>query len=96
MAEIRVEKEKRGLGWLWALLALLVLALIAWWFFSQQPAGELTPADTLAPIDTVAPVIPATGGTGPSRDSIGAMLRTEHAPVLVYSPLINGGHNGTL
>lgn len=52
MAEIRVVKEKRSLGWLWALLALLVLALAAWWFFSQSAQSGPAPADTLAPRDT--------------------------------------------
>ncbi|MEE4199206.1 hypothetical protein [Erythrobacter sp.] len=33
MAEIPVEK-KSSLGWLWLLLALLVLALLAWWLLS--------------------------------------------------------------
>lgn len=53
MAEIRVVKEKRNLGWLWALLALLVLALAAWWFFSQSSRSGPAPADTLAPRDTI-------------------------------------------
>ena len=35
MAEIRVER-KEGKGWLWALLALLALALLAWWYFSRN------------------------------------------------------------
>ncbi len=52
MAEIRVVKEKRSLGWVWALLALLVLALAAWWFFSQSSRSGPAPADTLAPRDT--------------------------------------------
>ena len=101
MAEIRVEKEKRGLGWLWALLALLLLALAAWWFLTQRPDSSFAPADTVAPIDTVAPdtvrqdtITPA--DTGIPRDSIGAMLRTpEREPRLAYSATFHGGPNGT-
>jgi len=35
MAEIRVER-KEGKGWLWVVLALLALALLAWWFFGRR------------------------------------------------------------
>ncbi|WP_411282105.1 hypothetical protein [Gemmatimonas sp.] len=35
MAEIRVER-KEGKGWLWVVLALLVLALLVWWFFGRR------------------------------------------------------------
>ncbi len=100
MAEIRVEKEKRGLGWLWALLALLLLALAAWWFFTQRQDSSFAPADTTAPIDTVAPdtvgqdTVP--GDTTVPRDSIGALLRTpEREPRLAYSATFQGGTHGT-
>ena len=51
MAEIRVERTpKRGLGWLWALLLVLVLAAVAWYLWSNghfggQP-GSTTPDTT--------------------------------------------------
>jgi multidrug resistance efflux pump len=38
MAEIRVEpvRRKRGLTWLWALLALVVVAaIVVWWLYQQ-------------------------------------------------------------
>ena len=98
MAEIRVEREKRGLGWLWALLALLLLALAAWWFLTQRPDSRPAPADTVAPVDTVAPdttrdtTVP--GDT--ARDSIGALLRTpEREPQLAFPATFNGGSYGT-
>jgi len=94
MAEIRVEREKRGLGWLWALLALLLLALAAWWFLTQRPDSNPAPADTTAPIDTVAPDTTAPDDT--ARDSIGALLRTpEREPQLAFSLTFQGGQNGT-
>jgi len=52
MAEIRVER-KGGKGWLWALLALVVAALLAWWLVSRND----TPAVAGGP-DTTA-VVPA-------------------------------------
>ncbi len=37
MAEIRVEpKRGGGLGWLWALIIVLVLAALAWYFFAYR------------------------------------------------------------
>jgi len=62
MAEIRVVKEKRSLGWLWALLALLVLALAVWWFFSQSSGSGPAPADTLAPRDTITMILDRPAG----------------------------------
>lgn len=40
MAEIRLEKKKRGMGWLWALLALLLLLLLVWWLWPDGGVGE--------------------------------------------------------
>jgi hypothetical protein len=51
MAEIRVERvQKRGLGWLWALLLVLLLAAVAWYLWangyfgarSTSPAADST------------------------------------------------------
>lgn len=96
MAEIRVEKEKRSLAWLWALLALLILALAAWWFFTQGTDLNPAPADTTAPVDTVTPDTNAPTDTGAARDSIGARLRTPDGELrLAYSAPLHGGPNGT-
>jgi hypothetical protein len=50
MAEIRIERKRRGLGWLWLLLALLIVAVLAWYFLYP---GRGAPAPATAP--------PATG-----------------------------------
>lgn len=44
MAEIRVEERKRGMGWLWGLIALAIVALLIWYFMSTR---EGTTGDTL-------------------------------------------------
>ncbi|MFL5577406.1 MAG: hypothetical protein ACJ79S_15715 [Gemmatimonadaceae bacterium] len=50
MAEIRVQQVKRrGLGWLWLLVVLVLLAIGAWYFLSgssprNSPATRTTPA----------------------------------------------------
>ena len=50
MAEIRVERvRKRGLGWLWALIILLLVVAIAWYLWSNGYFGARsvgTPADS--------------------------------------------------
>lgn len=40
MADIKLERKKGGLGWLWALLAILVLALILWWLWAAGRDGD--------------------------------------------------------
>jgi hypothetical protein len=46
MAEIRVEQQKKsGLGLLWLLLVLALVALAAWYFMSNaRPATDTAPA----------------------------------------------------
>ena len=40
MAEIRVERvQKRGLGWLWALLLVLLLAAVVWYLWANGHIG---------------------------------------------------------
>lgn len=54
MAEIHVE-QKRGssMKWLWVLVLLIVLALVAWWLWQSGMLGG-TDADTqMAPLDTI-------------------------------------------
>ena len=47
MAEIRVEREpKRGLGWLWALLLVLLLAAGAWYLWTNGYFGARTTPTT--------------------------------------------------
>lgn len=45
MAEIRIEQKRRSLGWLWLLLALLVVAALAWYFlYPGRTPAPTTPA----------------------------------------------------
>lgn len=56
MAEIPVEK-KSSMGWLWVLLALLILALLAWWLLdSDDEAVEYAETDAVvaAPVEPMA------------------------------------------
>jgi hypothetical protein len=53
MAEIRVEPRKRGLGVLWTILALVVVALVVWYFLNNG-RGDVT----VQPTGTIAPHVP--------------------------------------
>jgi hypothetical protein len=35
VAQIRIEPKRRSLAWLWIVLALAVVALVAWYLYSQ-------------------------------------------------------------
>ncbi|HEU4565696.1 MAG TPA: hypothetical protein VFS05_13640 [Gemmatimonadaceae bacterium] len=42
MAEIRVEPKRGGLGWLWIVIALIIIALVAWYFLSSRHTTATT------------------------------------------------------
>ena len=48
MAEIKVEPKRGGLGWLWAIILLVVIAAGVWYFMrSSRPVPATTaPADS--------------------------------------------------
>lgn len=48
MAEIKVEPKRGGLGWLWAIIILAIIAAALWYFFNNSRAVPATasPADT--------------------------------------------------
>ena len=54
MAEIQLERKEKGGNWLWVLLVLALLALLAWWLFSRRGDDDriVTTADTAAVMDT--------------------------------------------
>jgi hypothetical protein len=39
MAQIRIEQRRTGLGWLWLLIALIILAIIIWFVASRRNAA---------------------------------------------------------
>jgi len=44
MAEIKVEAKRSGLGWLWAIIILAVIAAGLWYFMHTSQAVPATPA----------------------------------------------------
>ena len=57
MAEIKIE-PKRSMGWIWAVVAVIVLALIAWLLLTRANTDPVTtPATGAAIFETAAPVL---------------------------------------
>lgn len=54
MAEIQIERKEKGVNWMWVLLILALLALLAWWLLSQRSDGDrvVMTADSGAVMDT--------------------------------------------
>lgn len=61
MADIDIERKSGGMSWLWWLLGLLLLALLAWWLLSGDDEREVAVVDPVAAPAVVdpAPVAPA-------------------------------------
>lgn len=59
MAEIPIEQKSGSKSWLWILLALLLVALLAWWLLSDDREEGVEPVVSEAV--TEAPVLPAAG-----------------------------------
>ena len=63
MAEIRVEPKRGGLGWLWAIILIALLAVAAWYFLRTTGApAATTPADSVRTSMMESPVISVSEG----------------------------------
>jgi uncharacterized membrane protein len=47
MAEIKVEPKRGGLGWLWAIIILALIAAAAWYFMNNNSVPATSPADSV-------------------------------------------------
>ncbi len=48
MAEIKVEPKRGGLGWLWAIILIALLAVAAWYLLADRGTPTMTsPADSV-------------------------------------------------
>jgi hypothetical protein len=63
MAEIRIERKRRGLGLLWLFLALVLVALLAWYFlYPGRTSTAPAPAPpTTGALERRAPKLRGTG-----------------------------------
>ncbi len=65
MAEIRVEPKRRSLAWLWILLVLAAIALVAWYLVSQGAVRVQSTGDVGALPAAGAPAVaPAPAAVG--------------------------------
>ncbi len=81
MAEIRIERKRRGLGLLWLFLALVIVAVLAWYFLYP---GRNTTAPAAAPPTTGAL---ERGGPGTHGTVIAALhLPTRSVPRVAIRP----------
>ena len=46
MAEIKVEPKRGGLGWLWVIILLALIAAGIWYFMNNSVPATTTPADS--------------------------------------------------
>lgn len=77
MAEIKIEKRGGGLGWLWAVLGLILLALLAWWLLGRGDERQAVAGGEVAPAAAV--------GTGVVTDW--SRLADAQAGTLVGQPV---------
>lgn len=49
MAQIRIERKQTGLGWLWVLIALIVIAIAAWLYFGRSGTSTGSTPRTATP-----------------------------------------------
>ena len=59
MAQLEIQEKKRGGSWMWWLLGLVLLAVIAWWLLSRN--GDVDVVDTGAGMTAVTPAPDAAG-----------------------------------
>lgn len=62
MAQIQIEERRGGLGWLWAIIAIVLIALAVWYFATRDDVDRVPATTTPAAptsIDGPAPPVPA-------------------------------------
>lgn len=67
MAQIRIEQRRSGLGWLWLIIALIIVGVIAWflatggWKSNPAPANvnDTTPSSLEGPPQSSPSSVPA-------------------------------------
>lgn len=63
MAQIKIERKRTSLGWLWVLIVLIIIAIIAWFVIGRTGATTSNAAPTTAAPSSL--TVPATG-SGPT------------------------------
>ncbi len=59
MAQIQIEQRRGGLGWLWALIAIVLIALAVWYFTTRSDRVDAPTTTTpAAPTSIDGPPLP--------------------------------------
>jgi hypothetical protein len=91
MAEIRIERKRRGLGLLWLFLALVIVAVLAWYFLYP---GRTTTAPASAPTTgSLKRGEPETHGAGIGVLAVAGQRRPERAGP-THAPAAPGARGG--
>ncbi|MDT0576729.1 hypothetical protein RM533_11130 [Croceicoccus sp. F390] len=85
MAEIPVEK-KSSMSWLWIILAIIVLALLAWWIFSDDDDVVATADNDVVATEAMAPAMLAVG----ERVDLDNVRVTSLAGDMAFNADVNG------
>lgn len=72
MAEIHVEPKGRGMGWIWIVIALIIIAALIWYFVLGAPGTQNAPGSN---------TMPTTGEAGAVGHTL-ALVRAYSAPLL--------------
>jgi hypothetical protein len=91
MAEIRIERKRRGLGLLWLFLALVIVAVLAWYFL--YPGGTTTAPASAPPTGSLKRGEPETHGAGIGLLAVAGRRRPEGAGP-THAPAAPGAHEG--
>lgn len=83
MAHLDIQ-EKRSSSWIWWLLGLVVLAIIAWWLLSATNRREVTDAGIPpAPIGTTDPIATTPAPTGGTITDVSTLMNAENPAELM-------------
>ena len=59
MAQIRIEPKRSSLGWLWIIIALIIVGVIVWYLLGRSAAATELPGATSPPHTISSQVVPA-------------------------------------
>ena len=59
MAQIRIEQKRSSLGWLWVIIALIIVGVIVWYLLGRGTAATESPKTTSRATTPSSQVVPA-------------------------------------
>jgi hypothetical protein len=59
MAQIRIEQKRSSLGWLWVIIALIIVGVIVWYLLGRSAAAGELPSTASTSYTPSSQVVPA-------------------------------------